>query len=95
VVHAWNTEAHVLLGMTATARAPGELEATRAMLAWLDVRGAVLTIDANGCCRENSRPISAPIAAGPAKRARGPRTIEGRAHRSGALHRAAAALEGG
>lgn len=53
LVHVWASEARVLLGMTGTTGAPGELEATRAMLEWLDVRGAILTTDANGCCREN------------------------------------------
>jgi hypothetical protein len=43
LVHVWATEARVLLSMTATAGAPGEPEATRAMLEWLDVRGAILT----------------------------------------------------
>jgi len=53
LVHAWAAEARVLLGMTTTVGAPGELEATRELLGWLDVRGAILTTDANGCCREN------------------------------------------
>lgn len=53
LVHVWATKARVLLGMTATAGAADEIAATREMLAWLDVRGAILTTDANGCCREN------------------------------------------
>jgi predicted transposase YbfD/YdcC len=49
LLHAWAAEQQLLLGQVAVAGAPGEVAALPALIGMLDVEGAVLTADANGC----------------------------------------------
>ena len=49
MAHLWATSKQVLLGMRAVAGAPGEVEAFLEMIEYLDLRGAIVTADANSC----------------------------------------------
>jgi predicted transposase YbfD/YdcC len=49
LLHVWATERRLLLGVHAVAGAPGEVAAIPDALRLLDLRGAVVTTDANGC----------------------------------------------
>ncbi|MBF5043005.1 ISAs1 family transposase [Simulacricoccus sp. 17bor-14] len=49
LLHAWAAEQDLLLGQVAVAGAPGEVAGLPALIGLLDVQGAVLTADANGC----------------------------------------------
>jgi hypothetical protein len=49
MVHAWATENHVLLGQCATAEKSNEITAIPELLDLLDLKGAIVTIDAMGC----------------------------------------------
>lgn len=49
LVHAWATENHVLLGQCATSEKSNEITAIPELLDLLDLKGAVVTIDAMGC----------------------------------------------
>lgn len=60
IVHAWATERGLLLGQEACASKGGELEAMTALLARLDLRGLVVTIDAAG----THKPLAAQVRGG-------------------------------
>jgi predicted transposase YbfD/YdcC len=49
LVHVWATEQRLLLAQKAVPGAPGEVGAIPELLAQLQLRGAVVTVDANGC----------------------------------------------
>lgn len=49
LLHVWATEQHLLLGQRAVAGAPGEVGAIPEMLRLLNLEGAIVTTDANGC----------------------------------------------
>lgn len=49
LLHAWATGQHLLLGQLAVAGAPGEVSGLVELIRLLDVEGAVVTADANGC----------------------------------------------
>lgn len=49
LVHVWASEQQLLLAQTAVQGAPGEVGAIPELLKLLDLRGAVVTVDANGC----------------------------------------------
>jgi predicted transposase YbfD/YdcC len=49
LVHVWATEQRLLLGQRAVAGAPGEISGAKELLRLLDVEGAIVTLDANGC----------------------------------------------
>lgn len=49
LLHVWATEQKILLGQRAVAGAPGEIAATEELLGMLDIQGAIVTVDANGC----------------------------------------------
>ena len=49
LLHAWAAEQQLLLGQVAVEGAPGEVSALPGLIGMLDVEGAVLTADANGC----------------------------------------------
>jgi predicted transposase YbfD/YdcC len=52
LLHAWAAEQQLLLGQVAVDGAPGEVAALPGLIGMLDVQGAVLTADANGCTGE-------------------------------------------
>jgi predicted transposase YbfD/YdcC len=60
LVSAWATAEHLCLGQVATAEASNEITAIPALLALLDVHGAIVSIDAIGC----QKAIAAQIVAG-------------------------------
>jgi predicted transposase YbfD/YdcC len=49
LLHIWATEQQVLLAHCAVAGAPGEVQGIPALLQLVDVKGAIVTADANGC----------------------------------------------
>ncbi len=49
LVHVWATQQRLLLAQAAVQGAPGEVQAIPELLALLDLKGAVVTVDANGC----------------------------------------------
>lgn len=49
LVHAWATKQRLLLAQTAVQGAPGEVAAIPELLKLLNLEGAVVTVDANGC----------------------------------------------
>lgn len=49
LLHAWAVEEGLLLGQELVAGAPGEVKAIPELLKRLDIKGAVVTADANGC----------------------------------------------
>ncbi|WP_395809119.1 ISAs1 family transposase [Archangium minus] len=49
LVHVWASEQRLLLAQQAVAGAPGEVAAIPELLAQLQLQGAVVTVDANGC----------------------------------------------
>ena len=49
LVHVWATEQRLLLAQVAVDGAPGEVQAIPGLLAMLDIAGATITTDANGC----------------------------------------------
>lgn len=49
LVHVWATNQRLLLSQRAVRGAPGEVAASVEMLECLDLRGAIVTTDANGC----------------------------------------------
>ena len=49
MMHVWATEQRLLLGVKSVAGAPGELEAIPELLKLIDLRGAIVTGDANAC----------------------------------------------
>ncbi len=57
MVHVWAVGARVLLASAATEGAPSEPEVTRQLLDLLQLEGAIITLDANGCCRESMAKI--------------------------------------
>lgn len=57
LLHVWSVDRLVLLGQVAVAGAPGELAGIEKMLATLEVAGAVLATDANGCTKKNAAAI--------------------------------------
>lgn len=57
MVHVWAVGARVLLASGSTERAPSEPEVTRQLLDLLQLEGAIITLDANGCCRESMAKI--------------------------------------
>lgn len=57
LVSAWATENHVLLGQVAGPEGSGESAALPKLLELLDVRGAIVTMDALGCQRALTRQI--------------------------------------
>ncbi len=59
MVHVWAAEAKVLLAAASTEGAPTEPEVTRRLLELLKIEGAIVTLDANGCCRETMATIVA------------------------------------
>jgi predicted transposase YbfD/YdcC len=52
LLHAWAAEQQLLLGQVAVDGAPGEVAGLPHLIGMLDVEGAVLTADANGCTGE-------------------------------------------
>lgn len=59
LVSAWATQHGVVLGQVATADHSNEITAIPKLLQLLDVRGAVVTIDAMGCQKEIARQVRA------------------------------------
>lgn len=57
MVHVWAVEERVLLASASTERAPSEPEVTRQLLDLLELEGAIVTMDANGCCRASMAKI--------------------------------------
>ena len=57
LVHVWAVGARVLLASGASEGAPSEPEVTRQLLDLLKLEGAIITMDANGCCRESMATI--------------------------------------
>lgn len=51
LVHVWASRQNLLLGQCAVAGAPGEPQAVPQLLEALDIEGAVVTLDANGCTK--------------------------------------------
>ena len=49
LVSAFASEARIVLGQVRTSEKSNEITAIPTLLAWLDVRGAIVTIDAMGC----------------------------------------------
>jgi len=49
LLHVWATEQHLLLAQCAVEGAPGEVQAIPELLKLIDVKGAIVTADANGC----------------------------------------------
>jgi predicted transposase YbfD/YdcC len=49
LMHVWATEQRLLLAQKAVAGAPGEVQAALELLKLLDLKGATVTADANGC----------------------------------------------
>jgi predicted transposase YbfD/YdcC len=49
LLHAWAAEQGLLLGQELVAGAPGEVKAVPELLKRLEIEGAVVTMDANGC----------------------------------------------
>jgi predicted transposase YbfD/YdcC len=49
LVHVWATKQRLLLAQKAVPGAPGEVEAIPKLLKLLELKGAVVTVDANGC----------------------------------------------
>jgi predicted transposase YbfD/YdcC len=49
LLHVWATEQQLLLAQRAVAGAPGEVQAIPELIKLLDLKGAVVTTDANGC----------------------------------------------
>jgi len=52
LLHAWATEQNLLLGQQAVEGAPGEVRAIPALIRLLEIKGATVTTDANGCTAE-------------------------------------------
>ncbi|HZH76746.1 MAG TPA: ISAs1 family transposase [Archangium sp.] len=52
LLHAWASEQNLLLGQQAVEGAPGEVQAMPALIRLLELRGATVTTDANGCTAE-------------------------------------------
>lgn len=59
LVSAWATENHLSLGQVAVAEKSNEITAIPYLLQLLDIRGALITIDAMGCQKEIARVIQA------------------------------------
>ena len=59
LVHVWATSQRLLLSQRAVGGAYGEVAATLEMLELLDLRGAIVTTDANGCTAEMTTAIRA------------------------------------
>jgi predicted transposase YbfD/YdcC len=59
MVSAWAVKNHVLLGQEAVEKKSNEIVAIPKLLAILDLKGAVVTIDAMGCQKEIARQIRA------------------------------------
>jgi predicted transposase YbfD/YdcC len=57
LVHVWATQQHLLLGQAAVEGAPGEMEAIPELLKVLELEGAIITTDANGCTAPVTRAI--------------------------------------
>ena len=57
LLHVWATKQKLLLGQEAVAGAPGEVRAIPSMLRRLNVKGAIVTTDANGCTQANTHAI--------------------------------------
>jgi predicted transposase YbfD/YdcC len=57
LVHVWATEQHLLLGQKAVNGASGEMAAIPELLKLLDLEGAIITTDANGCTAPVTRAI--------------------------------------
>lgn len=57
LVHAWVTDNQVLLGQAATAAKSNEITAIPELVALLDLKGAVVTIDAAGCQKATATAI--------------------------------------
>lgn len=57
LVHVWATEQHLLLGQRAVNGASGEMAAIPELLKLLDLEGAIVTTDANGCTAPVTRAI--------------------------------------
>jgi predicted transposase YbfD/YdcC len=55
LLHAWATGQHLLLGQVAVEGAPGEVSGLVELIGLLDVTGAVVTADANGCADKVAR----------------------------------------
>lgn len=51
LLHAWMEDSHLLLALEAVEGAPGEVRALPGLIRSLNVEGAVVTTDANGCTR--------------------------------------------
>jgi predicted transposase YbfD/YdcC len=52
LVHAWAAEQRLVLAQKAVKGAPGEVEAVAELIRALQLEGAVVTVDANGCTRQ-------------------------------------------
>jgi len=52
LVHAWACEQRLVLAQKAVKGAPGEVEAVAELIGALQLEGAVVTVDANGCTRQ-------------------------------------------
>jgi predicted transposase YbfD/YdcC len=57
LLHAFATEAQLLLGQMSVAGAPGELAGASALIALLELSGSIVTFDANGCTQKNAAQI--------------------------------------
>jgi predicted transposase YbfD/YdcC len=55
LLHAWATGQHLLLGQVAVEGAPGEVSGLVQLIGLLDLQGAVVTADANGCADKVAR----------------------------------------
>ena len=58
-VCAWNVENHLVLGQQSDDQKSNEITAIPQLLQFLDVKGAVVTIDAMGCQKEIAQEIVA------------------------------------
>ena len=57
MVHAWATANHLLLGQVAVDQKSNEITAIPKLLKMLEIKGAIVTIDAMGCQKEIARTI--------------------------------------
>jgi predicted transposase YbfD/YdcC len=57
LVHVWATEQRLLLAQKAVAGAPGEVGGIPELLKLLDLRGAIVTADANGCTAQVAQAV--------------------------------------
>ena len=57
LLHAWAGKHNLLLGQRAVNGAPGEVAGVLELLETLDIKGAIVTLDANGCTQEIGKAV--------------------------------------